>query len=112
MGSISLSDASCEPIIFITENNLPEDADMVPGSDVEPCVWPVVEVDVAIVYACLPTIRPLLDQKVWGNKSQSIEFQSIDPMQKPSLCQENCQLGSFNSGHNVQNIRTSPAATT
>ena len=40
------------------------------GSDVEPCVWSVVEVDVAIICACLPTFRPLFDRKVRGSSKR------------------------------------------
>lgn len=47
-----------------------------PGSDVEPCVWSVVEVDVAIVCACLPTFRPLFDRKVRrsNKRGRSVEL--------------------------------------
>lgn len=45
-------------------------------SDVEPCVWSVVEVDVAIVCACLPTFRPLFDRKVRrsNKRGRSVEL--------------------------------------
>ncbi|KAM0796141.1 hypothetical protein BDR22DRAFT_893479 [Usnea florida] len=54
-------------------------------SDVEPCVWSVVEVDVAIVCACLPTFRPLFDPKVRrsNKRGQSIRLATDDPFTPP-----------------------------
>lgn len=58
-------------------SNSPGDkTDRTSGSDVEPCVWSVVEVDVAIVCACLPTLRPLFDPRV---RASSERAQSIEP---------------------------------
>lgn len=55
MAHISLSDASCKPL----QCSMKEGSDSVPGSDVEPCVWAVVEACVAIFCACLPTFPAL-----------------------------------------------------
>lgn len=54
-------------------------------SDVEPCVWSVVEVDVAIVCACLPTFRPLFDPKVRrsNKRGQSIQLATDDSFAPP-----------------------------
>ena len=72
MYSISLSDVSCT---WIIPDSPGDKTDRTSGSDVEPCVWSVVEVDVAIVCACLPTFRPLFDPRVRAssNRAQSIE---------------------------------------
>ena len=66
-------------------NRLSENTDIVLGSDVEPCVWLVVEVDVAIVCACLPTLRPLFDRKVRRSRKrgQSVEL-AADGSSAPS----------------------------
>ena len=65
-------------------NNPGDRTDRTPGSDVEPCVWSVVEVDVAIVCACLPTFRPLFDPRVRASskRAQSIEL-AIDASKAP-----------------------------
>lgn len=66
-------------------NSPGDETDRTPGSDVEPCVWSVVEVDVAIVCACLPTFRPLFDPRVRASSKrvQSIEL-AIDASKAPS----------------------------
>lgn len=65
--------------LYVHHLNVPnspgDKTDRTPGSDVEPCVWSVVEVDVAIVCACLPTFRPLFDPRVRASskRAQSVE---------------------------------------
>ena len=48
-------------------------------------MWSVVEVDVAIVCACLPTFRPLFDPKVRrrNKKGQSIQLATDDSFGPP-----------------------------
>ena len=56
------------------------------GSDVQPCIWSLVEVCAGIVCACLPTFRPLFDKKVRGKRSQqSNEPKSNSFVSLPSL---------------------------
>lgn len=57
-----------------------DETDVLPGSDVEPCVWSVIEVDVAIICACLPTFRPLFDPRVRhsSKRGQSIQLTTDD----------------------------------
>ena len=66
-------------------NSQGDKTDRTPGSDVEPCVWSVVEVDVAIVCACLPTFRPLFDPRVRASskRAQTIEL-ATDASKAPS----------------------------
>ena len=76
MYSISLSDVSCTCTISTSQTAQAIRLTEHQGSDVEPCVWSVVEVDVAIVCACLPTFRPLFDPKV---RASSKRAQNIEP---------------------------------
>ncbi len=75
MYSISLSDVSCTSPVSPSPTASAIILILL-GSDVEPCVWSVVEVDVAIVCACLPTFRPLFDRKVrrTNKRDQSVEL--------------------------------------
>lgn len=75
---------------------------MIPGSDVEPCVWSVVEVDVAILCACLPTFRPLFDPKVRRSSKrgvQSVELATDDSFTPPNRRSgyENVEAGANNN---------------
>ena len=90
MYSISLSDVSCTSPCLSIPNRSSESTDIVIGSDVEPCVWSVVEVDVAIVCACLPTFRPLFDRKVRRSSSRS---QSVELAAGGSLAPSNRRSG-------------------
>ena len=66
--------------LYVTHLSIPnsfsDNTEILLGSDVKPCVWSVVEVDVAIVCACLPTFRPLFDRKVRrsNKRGQSVEL--------------------------------------
>lgn len=46
-------------------------------------MWLVVEVCVAIVYACLPIYRPLFDPKVRRNKNQTSVVEVFDTGRRP-----------------------------
>lgn len=81
MWNISLSDAPCEiPSYPKLKLNAMTHSD--PDSDVEPCVWAIVESCVAIFCACLPTfpalIKSIRDSKRRGGDPKSLTSLTSD----------------------------------
>ena len=77
-----------------------DSADHLPGSDVKPCVWAVVEVCLCILGACLPTFPALFHWKIAQNNrrpSRMFKSRSASSSQYPVLTPEDRRLG-FRSG--------------
>lgn len=93
MWDISLSDAPCEiPSYPRPELNAMTYSD--PDSDVEPCVWAIVESCVAIFCACLPTF-PALIKSFRDNRRRD-----GDPKSLSSLTSDDSRSGYMSSaGH-------------
>lgn len=88
MANISLSDAPCKALLQATRLILRDNTNMLPGSDVKPCVWAVVEVCLGILGACLPTFPALFRWKsVRDNRRPSgvTYSKSADSSQFPVL---------------------------
>ena len=77
-----------------------DNADTLPGSDVNPCVWAVVEVCLGILGACLPTFPALFRWKNARNHrgpSRMPRSESADSSQHPVLMPDERRSG-FKSG--------------
>ena len=78
---LSLTDPGCMPPV---QPPLRCNADKVSGTDVDACVWSMVEVCVAIVCACLPTCRVLFSRLVLRKRVDSVPY-LVDMPRYPSL---------------------------
>ena len=72
MANISLSDAPCKALVSCYRVRIAKNTYKLPGSDVKPCVWAVVEVCLALLGACLPTFPGLF------------RWKSVQPRRGPS----------------------------
>lgn len=96
MANISLSDAPCMRIIQSPNHRLTAKANRLPGSDVQPCVWAIVESCVAIFCACLPTFPALFHMKSVRDNQKPCS----DPRSIPSLTRNERRSGYQNSATN------------
>lgn len=86
---LSLTDPGCTLSI---QPPLRCHADKLSGTDVDPCVWSLVEVCVAIVCACLPTFRVLFNKLILQKRVGSSTY-LVDMPRYPSPTTNERQAG-------------------